>query len=118
MLQVIATQMAAHTVGMQGLRFQGVAGPRVQLFAVPAADRRAFFQGRSIPSTAGLRNARQQRLAVTRAVVAPPKKAKDLAPFEAWNTGAVVKKRTDIKTILILGPGPIVIGQVSTLTIL
>lgn len=50
----------------------------------------------------------------TTAVVEAPKKSKDLPPFEAWNTGAVVKKRTDIKTILILGPGPIIIGQVGT----
>ena len=38
--------------------------------------------------------------------------AKDLPPFEAWNTGAPVKKRTDLKTIMLLGAGPIVIGQV------
>ena len=33
-------------------------------------------------------------------------------PFEAWNTGAKIKKREDIKTILLLGAGPIIIGQV------
>ena len=41
-----------------------------------------------------------------------PSKPVELAPFEAWNTGASIKKRTDIKTIMILGAGPIVIGQV------
>ena len=39
----------------------------------------------------------------------------ELPPFEAWNTGAPVKKRTDLKTIMLLGAGPIVIGQVQTL---
>ena len=34
------------------------------------------------------------------------------APFEAWTTGSAIKKRTDIKSIMILGAGPIVIGQV------
>ena len=34
------------------------------------------------------------------------------APFEAWTTGGAIKKRTDIKSIMILGAGPIVIGQV------
>ena len=52
------------------------------------------------------------------AVVAAPKPTKDLPPFEAWNTGAKIAKRTDIKTILILGPGPIIIGQVKLLVIL
>lgn len=51
---------------------------------------------------------------VVRAVVAPPEKetAYEVPPFEAWSTGAPIKKRTDIKTILLLGAGPIVIGQV------
>ena len=44
--------------------------------------------------------------------VSAPSKPFELAPFEAWNTGASIKKRTDIKTIMILGAGPIVIGQV------
>ncbi|CAL8467948.1 g7486 [Coccomyxa elongata] len=48
---------------------------------------------------------------VVRAVAAPEKEAFTPPPFEAWNTGAIVKKRTDIKTIMILGAGPIVIGQ-------
>ena len=37
------------------------------------------------------------------------------APFEAWTTGGAIKKRTDIKSIMILGAGPIVIGQVRLL---
>lgn len=49
---------------------------------------------------------------VVRAVAAPEKEAYTPPPFESWNTGAVLKKRTDIKTIMILGAGPIVIGQV------
>ena len=51
---------------------------------------------------------------VARAVIAPPQKQApyEVPPFEAWNTGSPIKKRTDIKTILLLGAGPIVIGQV------
>ena len=55
---------------------------------------------------------RDGKAQVVRAVAAPEKEAFSPPPFEAWNTGAVVKKRTDIKTIMILGAGPIVIGQV------
>ena len=56
---------------------------------------------------------RDKSVQLVRAVAAPEKTATTPPPFEAWNTGAVVKKRTDIKTIMILGAGPIVIGQVS-----
>ena len=49
---------------------------------------------------------------VVRAVAAPEKASSTPPPFEAWNTGKDVKQRTDIKTIMILGAGPIVIGQV------
>ena len=49
---------------------------------------------------------------IVRAVAAPEKTTTTPPPFEAWNTGKDVKKRTDIKTIMILGAGPIVIGQV------
>ncbi|CAL5219945.1 g1877 [Coccomyxa viridis] len=48
---------------------------------------------------------------VVRAVAAPEKASSTPPPFEAWNTGKDVKQRTDIKTIMILGAGPIVIGQ-------
>ena len=56
----------------------------------------------------------QQRQLLVQAVVAPPEKAAgtELPPFQAWNTGAPIKKRTDLKTIMLLGAGPIVIGQV------
>ena len=59
--------------------------------------------------------ARQQRTVLVQAVVAAPEKpvGTSLPPFEAWSTGAPVKKRTDLKTIMLLGAGPIVIGQVS-----
>lgn len=59
---------------------------------------------------------RQTKLPTAQAVAAPPlEKAAsyELPPFEAWSTGSPIKKRTDIKTILLLGAGPIVIGQVS-----
>ena len=50
----------------------------------------------------------------TNAVVSAPEKADtgSVPPFQAWTTGAAIKKREDIKSIMILGAGPIVIGQV------
>lgn len=50
----------------------------------------------------------------TNAVVSAPEKADtgSIPPFQAWTTGAAIKKREDIKSIMILGAGPIVIGQV------
>lgn len=50
----------------------------------------------------------------TMAVVAAPEKVDSghVPPFQAWTTGAAIKKREDIKSILLLGAGPIVIGQV------
>ena len=56
----------------------------------------------------------QRRTVLVQAVVAPPEKpiGTNLPAFEAWSTGAPVKKRTDLKTIMLLGAGPIVIGQV------
>lgn len=85
-------------------------GSHVELFHVPCAYRHAFLNGKSVapsqPRTVG------RDRSVTSAVVAPPKQSKELPTFEAWSTGAKIKKRTDIKTILILGPGPIIIGQV------
>lgn len=71
-----------------------------------AAKRRpACVAGRST----GKRDGKAQ---VVRAVAAPEKEAYTPPPFQAWNSGAVLKKREDIKTIMILGAGPIVIGQV------
>jgi len=48
------------------------------------------------------------------AVVSAPEKVDtgSVPPFQAWTTGAAIKKREDIKSIMILGAGPIVIGQV------
>jgi hypothetical protein len=48
------------------------------------------------------------------AVAAPEKPSADEKPFTAWDTAVQrVAKRTDLKTIMILGAGPIIIGQVS-----
>ena len=85
---------------------------RVELYCVPYDSRAAFFSGKGIARTQP--RAVGRKAIRTSAVVAPPKPTKDLPPFEAWNTGAKIAKRTDIKTILILGPGPIIIGQVNT----
>lgn len=47
------------------------------------------------------------------AVAAPEKPSPGNAPFTAWDTATQrVAKRTDLKTIMILGAGPIIIGQV------
>jgi hypothetical protein len=55
---------------------------------------------------------RDRKVEIVRAVAAPEKTLTTPPPFEAWSTGAKVKKREDIKTIMILGAGPIIIGQV------
>ena len=51
----------------------------------------------------------------TVAVVAAPEKVDTVnaPPFQAWTTGAAIKKREDIKSIMVLGAGPIIIGQVA-----
>lgn len=51
----------------------------------------------------------------TKAISAPDKPTTaEKAPFTAWDTAVQrVPKRTDLKTIMILGAGPIIIGQVS-----
>lgn len=47
------------------------------------------------------------------AVAAPEKPSSKSEPFTAWGTATErIAKRTDLKTIMILGAGPIVIGQV------
>lgn len=59
--------------------------------------------------------ARSQKRAglMCRAVAAPVGDSSDQVPFTAWDTAVQrVSKRTDIKTIMLLGAGPIVIGQV------
>lgn len=61
--------------------------------------------------------AQRKRLQLqTKAAVAAPEKVDtgSLPPFQAWTTGAAIKKREDIKSIMILGAGPIIIGQVSS----
>jgi hypothetical protein len=53
------------------------------------------------------------RRQIVQAIAAPEKvKPLDSAAFLAWADAAKVKKREDIKSIMILGAGPIVIGQV------
>jgi len=48
-----------------------------------------------------------------KAIAAPEKPSAGEKPFTAWDTAIErVAKRTDLKTIMILGAGPIVIGQV------
>lgn len=50
-------------------------------------------------------------------VAAPEKPAAAGAAFTAWDTAVQrVAKRTDLKTIMLLGAGPIVIGQVRWIT--
>ena len=64
---------------------------------------------RSVCSTIGSRRSSSLRV---QAIAAPEKKAVK-EPFTAWGTAIErIPKRTDLKTIMILGAGPIVIGQV------
>lgn len=50
---------------------------------------------------------------ICRAVAAPVGDSNDQVAFTAWDTAVQrVAKRTDLKTIMLLGAGPIVIGQV------
>lgn len=67
-----------------------------------------------VPSARHPTALRGRRQLQTRAVVATPEKVENgsAPPFQAWTTGAAIKKREDIKSIMILGAGPIVIGQV------
>jgi hypothetical protein len=65
--------------------------------------------GRSFLSSRGVKVGRSARGFSVTAVAAPAEEV----PFTAWGTAIQrVAKRTDLKTIMILGAGPIVIGQV------
>lgn len=53
---------------------------------------------------------------IIKAVAAPEKPTAEEVPFTAWDTAVQrIAKRDDLKTIMILGAGPIVIGQVRRL---
>ena len=45
-------------------------------------------------------------------ILAAQQQTAEVAPFRAWDDAKNSKKRTDLKKIMILGAGPIVIGQV------
>lgn len=111
--------MAPATIQAQCIT-AGASAPQVGRHAIPAiAGRaRAFAGGRSLYSSSAT-SIRSQKFQIVRAIAAPPKPATDNGAvpvdFKAWeNTTSSVKKRTDIKTIMLLGAGPIVIGQVRT----
>lgn len=54
----------------------------------------------------------RKHTSLVKAISAPEKPGTD-EPFTAWGTAIErVAKRTDLKTIMIIGAGPIVIGQV------
>lgn len=64
------------------------------------------------PAGAASRNARRNSGVLVQAIAAPEKKTEEV-PFTAWDTAVQrVAKRDDLKTIMILGAGPIIIGQV------
>ena len=70
----------------------------------------------SLPGHLGRHSCVRRRLhKQTVAVVAAPEKVDtgNAPPFQAWTTGAAIKKREDIKSIMVLGAGPIIIGQVA-----
>jgi hypothetical protein len=57
-------------------------------------------------------NGFSRRASIRVQAIAAPEKATP-EPFSAWSTAIErIPKRTDLKTIMILGAGPIVIGQV------
>lgn len=85
------------------------------LGAIRNVAHRMCFPVHPAPRT---RRAQRSVHQIPRAVVAAPERVDSghVPPFEAWKTGAAIKKREDIKSILLLGAGPIVIGQVGLST--
>ena len=104
---------------MRGLVVGGLV-PHAGRPSVPALPSRAsgFACGRAVTSCPSAPSTKRCRLQIVRAIAAPPKPPSSVngsvpADFKAWeNIESSVKKRDDIKTIMLLGAGPIVIGQV------
>jgi hypothetical protein len=98
-MKVAASASAASTSTSSAARSPFLAGtpvvaPRARRSAAPGAGKAQ----------------RQPRLLITRATAAPEK------PFAAWDLPATIPFREDIKTIMIIGAGPIIIGQVGALS--
>lgn len=85
--------------------------------AAPSASRSSTLAGAPVRVTrarrgtaaAGRSAGRQSRVVITRAAAAVENGDK---PFAAWDLPPSIPNRTDIKTIMVIGAGPIVIGQV------
>ena len=97
----------------------GASAPLAGRISIPAISGRArvFAGGRSLRDTSTALTRSQGKLQIVRAIAAPPKPVTGSGSvpvdFKAWeNITSTIEKRTDIKTIMLLGAGPIVIGQV------
>lgn len=108
-----SAQMHAHAVA------GGACAPQASRRSIPALSGRAsgFAGGRTLHQSSPASSRSRCQLQIVRAIAAPPApslNSSEPAAFKAWeNVTSSVKKRTDIKTIMLLGAGPIVIGQVT-----
>lgn len=74
-------------------------------------SRRDVSALKKVPSPSATKKAQRQRFL-------QPIDAAAGKEFRAWDDAKNSKKRTDLKKIMIIGAGPIVIGQVITLSLL
>lgn len=94
-----------------GALLLGPSGPIVSSSKSSHCNLLAGSRLKSAHSRASIRNGKSSLLVQA---IAAPEKPSTKEPFTAWGTAIErVAKRTDLKTIMILGAGPIVIGQVS-----
>ena len=85
-----------------------------RLFLSSNSQNRKPFATFGLRRSSANRNGSNKRASVYVQAIAAPEKTTNDEPFTAWGTAIErVAKRTDLKTIMILGAGPIVIGQVS-----
>lgn len=91
-----ATAAAATSSASRSSFLPGAAGlgPKARRGAVPPARK----------------GGRQPRVVITRAAAAPTTNGDK--PFAAWDLPPTIPFREDIKTIMVIGAGPIIIGQV------
>jgi hypothetical protein len=80
---------------------------------LPTSSASILGQVAELRSAGSRKRTRDARRPTVQAIAAPEKiEPLASAAFLAWADAAKVKKREDIKSIMILGAGPIVIGQV------
>ena len=90
----------------------GALGSSRPVLTSQAQPRKAFSACGPRRSSCGAIGGKRGAPLCVKAIATPEKSTED--PFTAWGTAIErIPKRTDLKTIMILGAGPIVIGQVS-----